>query len=58
MSLWILVGEANGDEPTNLAVSNEVGWYVLGQDQQLIGPYTSAELHGESYFLSCLLVMP
>ncbi|KAI5649097.1 hypothetical protein M9H77_35102 [Catharanthus roseus] len=59
MSLWILVGEANGDEPTNLAVSNEVGWYVLGQDQQLIGPYTSAELHehySSGYLLDSTLV--
>lgn len=25
-----------------------VGWYILGQDQQLLGPYTVAELQGES----------
>lgn len=47
MSLWIPAGEGNGVQ-TNLEVNNEVGWYVLGLDQQQIGPYTSAELKGES----------
>lgn len=53
--LWIPAGEGNGVQ-TNLEVNNEVGWYVLGLDQQQIGPYTSAELKGEScafHLLAC-----
>lgn len=25
----------------------EVGWYILGEDQQNIGPYAISELRGE-----------
>lgn len=41
------VGEDNS-VIANSGMSFEGGWYVLGQDQQQIGPYTAAELRGES----------
>lgn len=28
-------------------MSAGVGWYILGPDQQLVGPYTVSELQGE-----------
>ncbi|KAG8380345.1 hypothetical protein BUALT_Bualt06G0005900 [Buddleja alternifolia] len=41
-------------EPQLTEMSTGVGWYILGQDQQLVGPYTVAELqeHYSSGFLS------
>lgn len=36
-------GEENGNSEGQ-KVNNEVAWYILGQDQQTVGPYTSAEL--------------
>jgi len=27
----------------------EVGWYVLGEDQQQVGPYAFSELRGEFF---------
>lgn len=52
------LGDGNG-VPTNLQINNEVGWYVLGQDQQQIGPYTSAELkehYSSGYLFDSTLV--
>lgn len=31
----------------------EVGWYILGENQQLVGPYASSELRGE-FYIFCL----
>lgn len=41
-----------------LETSTGVGWYILGQDQELIGPYTISELQGELLvFVLCLLIL-
>lgn len=29
--------------------ATEVGWYVLGEDQQQVGPYAFSELRGELF---------
>ena len=29
--------------------STEVGWYILGENQQHVGPYASSELLGELF---------
>lgn len=33
---------------------SEVGWYVLGENQQQIGPYVFSELRGEFSYLHLL----
>lgn len=33
------------DDSYNMAA--EVGWFILGEDQQQVGPYTFSELSGE-----------
>lgn len=30
----------------------EAGWYILGEDQQHVGPYAFSELRGEFYELN------
>lgn len=37
-------GEGNSSLYTASGVSTELGWYVLAQDQQQVGPYTISEL--------------
>ena len=39
-------GEGNGCDG-NYNTVTEVGWYILGEDQQQVGPYVFAELCGE-----------
>lgn len=39
----------------NSEMGTGVGWYVLGQDQQLIGPYTISELQGELFVYVLIL---
>ncbi|KAL3653983.1 hypothetical protein CASFOL_003664 [Castilleja foliolosa] len=41
-------------QPQISETSTEVGWYILGQDQQLVGPYTISELqeHYSSGYLT------
>lgn len=41
----ILVGEQNGGQQSS-EIKDELGWYILGQDQQHIGPYAFSELCG------------
>ncbi|KAG6433550.1 hypothetical protein SASPL_105164 [Salvia splendens] len=46
-------------QPQIPEMSTGVGWYVLGQDQQLIGPYTISELqehHSSAYLHESTLV--
>ncbi|GAA0168075.1 RNA splicing factor [Lithospermum erythrorhizon] len=46
-------GEANGVQSDSKMIS-KIGWYILGPDQQPIGPYTIAELrehHSNGYLL-------
>lgn len=31
-------------------MGTEVGWFILSEDQQHIGPYTASELRGECLF--------
>lgn len=39
-------GEGNGSAGNYNTVA-EVGWYILGEDQQQVGPYVFSELCGE-----------
>ncbi|KAL2558855.1 RNA binding (RRM/RBD/RNP motif) family protein [Forsythia ovata] len=51
-------GDVNSSH-ANPEMSNGVGWYILGQDQQLIGPYTVSELqehYSNGYFYANTLV--
>ena len=36
--------EKTGDEDNK--VTSEVGWYILGENQESIGPYALSELQG------------
>lgn len=47
-------GEGNSSLYTTSGVSSELGWYVLAQDQQQLGPYTISELR-EHYSAGYLL---
>lgn len=31
-----------------------MGWYVLGEDQQQVGPYAFSELRGEFFNIMCI----
>ncbi|CAI9754515.1 unnamed protein product [Fraxinus pennsylvanica] len=53
-----VTGDLNGSN-ANPGLSTGVGWYILGQDQQLIGPYTVSELqehYSNGYFYGNTLV--
>ncbi|XP_022885982.1 HIV Tat-specific factor 1 isoform X1 [Olea europaea var. sylvestris] len=53
-----VAGDLNGSN-ANPGLSTGMGWYVLGQDQQLIGPYTVTELqehYSNGYFYGNTLV--
>uniref|UniRef100_A0A2K1ZDK8 GYF domain-containing protein n=1 Tax=Populus trichocarpa TaxID=3694 RepID=A0A2K1ZDK8_POPTR len=50
-------GAGNGHDGSYNRVA-EVGWFILGEDQQQVGPYTFSELSGEfdrMLFLSYLV---
>ena len=47
MSLLFVVGPINGFGE-NSEMNTEIGWYILGEAQQHIGPYALSELRGES----------
>lgn len=34
----------------NYTAASEVGWYMLGENQEHIGPYALSELQGELFF--------
>lgn len=35
------------------AVATEVGWYILGENQEHVGPYALSELQGDSFDVVC-----
>jgi hypothetical protein len=55
--LFYRAGAGNGHDGSYNRVA-EVGWFILGEDQQQVGPYTFSELSGEfdrMLFLSYLV---
>lgn len=45
-SSFYCTGAGNGYDGNYNTVA-EVGWYILGEDQQQVGPYVFSELRGE-----------
>jgi hypothetical protein len=39
--------ETSGSAAAAAAAAGEVGWYVLGPNQESVGPYALAELRGD-----------
>lgn len=46
LSLFLFVGMDN-NSVGNLEMVTEAGWYILGENQQHVGPYAFSELRGE-----------
>jgi len=45
-SSFYCTGAGNGYDG-NYNIVAEAGWYILGEDQQQVGPYVFSELRGE-----------
>lgn len=46
--VFIVVGVEHSSDG-NYNAGAEVGWYILGENQQNVGPYAFSELCGEFY---------
>lgn len=51
LSLFLFVGMDN-NSVGNLEMVTEAGWYILGENQQHVGPYAFSELRGELWELN------